>query len=135
MRLRQVLIPTMIPAAAVLGVLLVAAPSPPSSAVEFHLALEKSEPAADVVVAEVSQVTLWFTQEPQEGTTSIRLVDADGEMVPSSEPAPAPDDATAFSTSPEDPLVDGAYQVVWRAMAADGHVVNGDFGFTVRSSE
>lgn len=123
-----------VPAAAALCVLVTAAPSHSSSA-ELHLALEKSEPAADAVVPEVGEVTLWFTQAPQEATTSIRVVDSGGDVVPASEPTAASDDGTVFTSSMEQPLAEGAYQVVWRAMAADGHVVNGDFGFTVRSSE
>lgn len=124
----------MVLAAVALGVLVGVAPSH-SSSVEFHLALEKSEPAADAVVPEVSEVTLWFTQEPQEGTTSVRVVDSAGDVVPASEPSAAPDDGTVFTTVLEERLEEGSYQVVWRAMAADGHVVNGDFGFRVRSSE
>ncbi|MDX1568604.1 MAG: copper resistance protein CopC [Longimicrobiales bacterium] len=119
---------------AVLCGLLVAAPSSPSP-VELHLALEKSEPAAEAVVTEVTEVTLWFTQRPQDETTSIRILNAEGDLVPSSDAAPLPEQPTVFRTVPEASLADGPYEVVWRTMAADGHVISGDFGFAVRSSE
>lgn len=121
-------------AAAVLCGLLVAAPSYPSAA-ELHLALEKSEPAANAVVTEVAEVTLWFTQRPQDETTSIRILNDAGDLVPASDAASLPDQPTVFRTTPESPLTDGSYQVVWRTMATDGHVISGDFGLTVRSSE
>ncbi|MFP3947872.1 MAG: copper resistance protein CopC [Longimicrobiales bacterium] len=121
-------------AAAILCGLTGAAPSYPSPA-ELHLVLEKSEPTADAVVAEVSEVTLWFSQRPQDESTSIRILTGGGDLVPSSDAAPLPDQPTVFRTIPESSLPDGSYQVVWRTMAADGHVISGDFGFTVRSSE
>ena len=54
-------------------------------------------------------------------------MDGVGELKPNA------DDASIFAAPVERTLPDGDYTVSWRTMAADGHVVRGDFGFTVRA--
>jgi methionine-rich copper-binding protein CopC len=101
------------------------------SATVAHFRLERSEPAAEAVVAEVAEVRLWFSQEPQSGSTSIRVVNAAGELVPAAEVAASTDDPRVQFLALDGPLLSGAYRVFWRAMAADGHVVRDEFVFTV----
>lgn len=100
-----------------------------------HLALQSSMPEADTTVESPSEVLLKFTQEPQEGTTSIRLLDAHGDLVASGETAQSTEDPTVFTSSLEAPLGGGVYTVAWRAMAEDGHVVAEEFAFTVGTAE
>ena len=45
------------------------------------------------------------------------------------------DDAKVFSAAIQDDLAAGQYTVIWRTMAADGHVIRGDFGFTVTAQD
>lgn len=97
----------------------------------FHFGLSRSVPAAGAAVESPSSVTLWFTEEPQENSISIRLVDARGDLVGSSDPSQDADDATQFSISPSGTLPAGGYTVAWRGIGQDGHTVRGDFGFTV----
>ncbi|MEX1258240.1 MAG: copper resistance CopC family protein [Gemmatimonadota bacterium] len=122
-----------------LAVVLVAALVPvlgsTAGGAERHLALLGSEPAADSTVASPTEITLWFTQAPQPGTTQIRLLTSEGALVPTGEATADPEDATAFSAKVERGLAPGRYSVAWRAMAADGHVVSAEFDFGVRTAD
>lgn len=103
------------------------------AAPSLHLQLDRSAPAADVTVPSPAEVRLWFSQQPQAAATSARLI-RDGEPVAAMGELKAdPDDAAIFVAPVSGTLPDGSYTVAWRAMAADGHVVRGDFAFTVRA--
>ena len=113
---------------ALLPLLAAAGPAP------RHLALSKSAPAADAVVEAPDAIRLWFTQVPQEGATSVRLLDGAGEPVALGEPVADASDGRAFTAPVPGALAPGTYTVAWRTMAADGHVIRGDFAFTVRAA-
>lgn len=97
-----------------------------------HFGLSRSIPAGGASVEPPSSVTLWFTEEPQDNSISIRLVDSRGDLVGSSDPRQDAEDLTQFSISPAGTLPTGGYTVAWRGIGQDGHTVRGDFGFTVR---
>lgn len=97
----------------------------------FHFGLEKSSPADGAAVHQMEEIRLWFTAEPTKGTVSIRLVTADGDLVPTTEAAADPEDGKVFSVTPAETPGAGAYMVSWRGLGADGHVVRGEFSFTV----
>lgn len=98
-----------------------------------HLQLDRSHPAADTTLASPGEVRLWFSQVPQTSATSVRLI-RDGEPVAAlGELQADPDDGKVFSAPIRGTLGDGAYLVSWRTMAADGHVVRGDFSFNVQT--
>ena len=97
----------------------------------FHFQLNKSAPEAETTVSAPSEVRLWFSQVPQEGTTSIRVLDPAGEPIHTADVVQAADEDTAFSVALHGTLAPGEYTVAWRAMGQDGHVVRGDFPFTV----
>ena len=98
-----------------------------------HLALKESSPKKDETVATSPEtVTLWFTQAPQMAGTSVRLLPKGGEPL-DLEPATAKeDDPSVVVLDVGEGLADGDYEVMWRAMAQDGHTIRGDFGFRVR---
>ena len=100
-------------------------------AASMHFALDRSVPEAGATVAPPSSVTLWFTQVPQDNSVSIRLVDARGGLVGSSDPVQNSGDGTRFDIRPSASLAPGAYTVAWRGIGQDGHTVRGDFAFTV----
>lgn len=97
----------------------------------LHFGLDRSVPAAGQSVESPAGVTLWFTEVPQDNSISIRLVDARGGLVPSSEPRQDAEDGTQFQIRPSGSLEPGGYTVAWRGIGQDGHTVRGDFGFTV----
>jgi methionine-rich copper-binding protein CopC len=106
-----------------------AAPATPG----VHLQLDRSHPAADTTLASPGEIRLWFSQVPQASATSVRLI-RDGEPVTAlGELKADPDDGKVFAAPIRSELPNGAYLVSWRTMAADGHVVRGDFSFNVQT--
>lgn len=99
----------------------------------LHFELKTSAPMADSTVAPTGEVRLWFTQKPQDGTTQVRVMKGDV-RVPMTDAQADADDPTSYFVSIERPLSPGAYRVMWRSMAADGHVVDGEFGFSIAAS-
>lgn len=99
----------------------------------FHFALSRSAPAADAAVPPPSEVRLWFTEEPQDNSVGIRLIDSGGEPVETGPPERDERDAKVFSVAIDRALGTGTYAVSWRGIGDDGHVVRGDFGFTVEA--
>lgn len=96
-----------------------------------HFGLAKSIPAADSSVTAPEQLQLWFTQAPQDGSVSIRLVDAAGSLVETGEPVRNADDPKLMEVSIGHALSAGSYTVAWRGIGDDGHVVRNEFGFSV----
>lgn len=119
-------------ALAVLGTALAGGAAAPDDLAVRHFELRRSAPTADTVLSVApTEVRLWFSQEPQEGSTSIRLVDAAGSAVHTGDVVQDPAEATAFSVALHGALAPGTYTVAWRALGQDGHVVRDDFAFTL----
>jgi methionine-rich copper-binding protein CopC len=78
-----------------------------------------------------SELRLWFSQVPQESSTSARIIQGDAPVDVMGGLAQDPDDPKVFAAPFTTPLAPGSYLVAWRTMAADGHVVRGEFGFSV----
>lgn len=98
----------------------------------FHFELKQSAPEKDAhVMGSPSEIRLWFTQEPQEGSTSIRLVTSGGDEAPTGDVVQDPSDPTVFSVPVTGTLANGTYTVAWRALGQDGHVVRDTFSFMV----
>lgn len=101
-------------------------------ATTLHFGLSRSVPAAGSSVPAPSEVTLWFSEVPQDNSITIRLVDSRGDLVASTDPRQDPEEGTQFTIAPSATLSPGGYTVAWRGIGQDGHTVRGDFGFTVR---
>ena len=99
----------------------------------FHFALSKSSPAADSAVPSPNEVRLWFTQAPQQNSVAVRLVNPAGELVDTSDPSLDQADQKVVSVNVDGALGAGGYTVSWRGIGDDGHVVRGEFGFTVNA--
>jgi len=111
-----------------------AAVAPERADSALHFALARSAPSAGASIEAPAEVRLWFTQEPQKGTTSIRVVGAQDAGVRVGDVTQDPDDPTSFAVSLHGALPAGSYTVSWRGMGADGHVVRDTFAFTVVGS-
>lgn len=61
--------------------------------------------------------------------TSIALTGEGGSVPLASEQGT--DAVTEYVAQPQDEIVPGAYEVEWRALSADGHPMEGGFGFSV----
>ena len=101
------------------------------SATDIHFALSKSEPEADASVEAPAEVRLWFTEEPQDGTVSVRVLDASEEQAMTMDVTQSEDDARSFAVAFHHPPAAGTYTVAWRGIGSDGHVVRDTFTFTV----
>jgi methionine-rich copper-binding protein CopC len=98
-----------------------------------HAYLVRSTPAARAVVTRPPErVQLWFNErlEPAYSRVSVwregQRVDAGDVEVAAAEP-------TRLSVAVP-PLPAGAYTVRYRVLSVDGHVVESQFGFTVRAA-
>ena len=103
-----------------------------------HMKLSRSEPAANATLrASPTAVRLWFTQRPELTVTSVKLRTGTGAGTVERALAPLAR-ATADSSPIVAPvgaaLAAGHYEVVWRTMARDGHVLNGIIPFDVGSA-
>lgn len=107
----------------------------PKTDAPLHFALERSSPEADATVQAPSEIRLWFTQEPQEGTTSIRVVEGEEAGVEIGEVTQDADDPTSFFVEVQGTLPAGTYTVSWRGMGQDGHVVRDSFQFSVAAQD
>lgn len=119
------------------AVLLAAAAALPAvaTAAVFHLRLLRSEPIANTrVAASPALVKLWFSQRPELTVTSVKLKSGVGVGAVERALAPltrATDASAPIVASVGAALAPGRYEVVWRTMARDGHVLNGVIPFEV----
>lgn len=95
----------------------------------FHLRLLKSAPEANATVAAPEAIRLWFSQTPEIKVTTVKVTGPNSATIPL---APLAGGDSALVVAPvKAQMAAGAYTVVWRTMAKDGHVARGTFGFTV----
>lgn len=119
----------------IVGVMLLASLPVVMFAAARHLKLIRSEPLANRhLTASPTEVKLWFTQRPELTVTSIKVKSGTGTTAVERALAPLARAAAANSpiTAPVGAaLAPGHYEVVWRTMARDGHVLNGVIPFDV----
>ncbi|MCA9858739.1 MAG: DUF4149 domain-containing protein [Thermomicrobiales bacterium] len=96
--------------------------------------LERSDPRASSIVAESpAAIQLWFHEPIDAGTSTVRILDSEGDTVPDLAPEPGDDDRSLVVPLPGG-LDNGTYTVVWSAVfPADGQTANGSFTFTIGS--
>jgi copper transport protein len=115
------------------GALLVVLLLPSGGKVAAHAALDRSEPASgEVLPAAPAEVRIWFTEPLEPRFTQAALLDASGQPVAGGASQVSPDnDHLLILTLPQG-LPEGGYTVSWRNLsAADGHTLQGYFGFAV----
>lgn len=97
-----------------------------------HARLIRSTPAANAKLdAPPSNLTLWFSEQPELRFTSIQLVDSGGSSVSLGAVSKVPGETSAIAIPVSGQMTRGRYTVVWRTAAADGHASSGRFTFTV----
>lgn len=91
-----------------------------------HTHIASSTPAdGDVVTTPLQEMTLTFEGKLEAGSTFTLKQDGQDVAVTT-----AVDDAVVTGTTTE-PLANGAYDLHWNIIGADGHVIEGDIAFTV----
>lgn len=102
----------------------------PTGAALAHVELERSEPNAGAVLdTPPAEVFLRFTQDIEDGSFTIRVVDPMGNSVTSGETESGGRAAAVGLARLTD---EGAYRVRYRGVAADGHPVEGRLRFRLR---
>lgn len=102
----------------------------------FHLHLKRAEPGVNDTVAVAPKIIqLWFTERPESAVARIELWGPGGAQVAVAKPTLAPGDDAPLSAQVTGLVAPGAYKVVWRAMAGDGHAMRGSFGFLYRTGQ
>ena len=98
-----------------------------------HTGLDSSQPSGGEIVGEpVSQISLMFNRPVEPAGSGLTVFDSDGiEHRPDSLNSA---DGQTWLLYYEPPLSSGRFEVSWRVVAEDGHVVEGSFGFTVAGS-
>lgn len=96
-----------------------------------HFALDTSTPEAGATVEAPSEIVLTFTQEPQQGTVRINLVEADEAGVHVMPAVQDTEDPKTFSIVVHGTLPPDTYTISWRGMGEDGHVIRDTFEFSV----
>lgn len=102
--------------------------------VAAHTELESSHPSDGEIVGEpVSQISLTFTRSVEPVADGFIAFDEQGiERIPDAVESP---DGQTWLMRYESPLPNGRIEVYWRVTAADGHILEGTFAFTVLRAE
>lgn len=101
-------------------------------AAHAHAQLLRSVPPARAVVSQApARVELRFSDEVELAFSTFAVVDGAGTRVDLDDAARHPDDPHLVSLGLE-PLSPGTYRVRYRVLSADGHVVDGEYRFTVK---
>lgn len=112
-------------AAGVLGAVLLA----PALA-ETHAYLVRSNPTARAVITRSPpRVALWFNERLESRFSRLAVHDGEGRRADLGDGRVGPDPKQLSIDIP--PLAPGPYAVRYRVLSVDGHVVEGEFPFTV----
>ena len=92
-----------------------------------HSKSKETIPANDATVNEVTSIELRF-DEPMR-VTAVSVSGPEGAVEIARETGLDP--VTEFRATPPSEMPSGAYTVQWRGLSADGHPMQGQFGFTI----
>lgn len=96
----------------------------------LHLRLTKSAPSADAVIQQSPDVIqLWFSQNTELSVSNVGLEGPNGSVDLGD--VQGTDDPTSFMATVPSSLGKGEYQVSWRTAGDDGHVLRGEYSFSV----
>jgi copper resistance protein C len=100
-----------------------------------HAYLVKSTPARRAVLSSSpARVVLWFNERLEAQFSQLSVWNIEGHQVDGGDVQVGPDDAKKLSVGIP-PLPAGAYTVKFRVLSVDGHIVEAEFPFTVRSRQ
>jgi methionine-rich copper-binding protein CopC len=97
-----------------------------------HAVLVKSAPARRAVLSQPpARIQLWFNERLEAQFSQLTVWDGEGHQVDAQDVQVGTDDAKRLSVGLVD-LAPGMYTVKFRVLSVDGHVVEGEFPFTIR---
>jgi methionine-rich copper-binding protein CopC len=100
-----------------------------------HAYLVKSSPARRAVLPNPpTRVVLWFNERLEAQFSQLSLWNAEGQQVDGGDVQVGPDDSKRLSVGlPTLPA--GNYTVKYRVLSVDGHIVEAEYSFTIRSRQ
>jgi copper resistance protein C len=120
------------PAKSLLGVALLALFALPLP-VFAHAIMVKSQPVVDSTIAESpKQVDVWFNDKVGSEYKALAVIDSAGKRVDNKDAAQETfDQSHLYVTIPQ--LPPGTYNVRYRVVSLDTHIVTGKFKFTIKT--
>jgi copper resistance protein C len=98
-----------------------------------HAYLVKSSPARRAVLSNPpARVVLWFNERLEGQFSQLSVWNAEGQQVDGGDVQVGPDDGKRLSVGVPT-LPAGSYTVKYRVLSVDGHIVEAEFPFTIRS--
>lgn len=102
-----------------------------SSSALAHAVPARAQPAVGATIDQSPEaVRLWFDADLEPAFSTVRVLNAQGHSV-AQEKSQVSARERGLIELPLPPLGTGKYKVVWRAVAVDGHVTQGEYAFTV----
>jgi copper resistance protein C len=100
-----------------------------------HAYLVKSSPARRAMLSiPPTRVALWFNERLEAQFSQLSIWNAEGQQVDGGDVQVGPDDSKRLSVGiPTLPA--GSYTVKYRVLSVDGHIVEAEFPFTIRSRQ
>lgn len=100
-----------------------------------HAYLVKSSPARRAVLLRAPErVQLWFNERLEPHFCLVSVWDRERNRVDFGDVQVGPAEPNKLSVGIP-PLLPGAYIVRFRVLSVDGHIVNGEYPFTIRGSQ
>ena len=100
-----------------------------------HAYLVKSSPVRRAVVSSApARVVLWFNERLEAQFSQVAVWNTAGQQVDGGDVQVGPDDGKKLSVGVPT-LPAGTYTVKYRVLSVDGHIVESEFPFTVRSRQ
>jgi copper resistance protein C len=100
-----------------------------------HAYLVKSSPARRAVLSTPpARIVLWFNERLEAQFSQLSVWNAEGQQVDGGNVQVGPDDGKRLAVDVP-ALPAGSYTVKYRVLSVDGHVVEAEFPFTVRSRQ
>jgi methionine-rich copper-binding protein CopC len=98
-----------------------------------HAYLVKSSPARRAVLSNPpARVALWFNERLEAQFSQLSVWNAEGQQVDGGDVQVGPDDGKRLSVGVPT-LPAGSFTVKYRVLSVDGHIVEAEFPFTIRS--
>lgn len=102
----------------------------------FHVALKKSNPAAnDTLAASPAALQLWFNEKVELAVVTVKLADAKGVATPLGALKQEVGADAPISAALSKPLAAGTYSISWSVAGKDGHPTQGKVPFVVKAAQ
>jgi methionine-rich copper-binding protein CopC len=100
-----------------------------------HVALKKSNPAAnDTLAQSPAALQLWFNEKVELGVVTVKLADAKGVATPLGALKQEVGADAPITAAVTKPLAAGAYSISWSVAGKDGHPTQGKVPFVVKAA-